>query len=86
MIYLRKTGRIIDKEMNLLSVFLRKMLLSCLKGLIDTLTDSNTRNNNDKLRPAVMLIQLIHSFDVCIGLADTCFHFDCKIIAVCSAL
>ena len=29
-----------------------------------------------------MLVQLIHGFDICIGFADTCFHFNGQVKAV----
>ena len=76
----RKLGGIIDKESDLLAVFLRKMFLRHLKGLINTLADGNARHDHDELTPTVVLVQLIHGLDVGISLADTGFHFNRQII------
>ena len=55
-----------------------KVVFGYLKGLIHALTDRNTWNYNNKLAPAVFFIQLKHCFDIHIGLACACFHFDIK--------
>ena len=76
----RELGRIVDEEPDLLAVFLCKMLLRHLKGLINTLADSNARHDHDEFAPAVVLVQLIHGLDVGIGLADAGFHLNGQII------
>ena len=82
----RELGRIIDKEPDLLAVFLRKMLLCHLKGLINTLADGNARHDHDELAPTVMLVQLIHRLDVGIGLANARLHFNRQVISSCQLL
>ena len=76
----RELGRIVDEEPDLLAVFLRKMLLRHLKGLINALADGNARHDHDELAPTIVLVQLIHGLDVGIGLADAGFHFNRQII------
>ena len=76
----RELCGIIDEEANLLAIFLGKMLLRHLKGFIDALTDGDARHNHDELAPPVMLVQLIHGFDIGIGFADAGFHFDGQVI------
>ena len=76
----RELGGIIDKEPDLLAVFLREMLLCHLKGLINALADSNARHDHDELAPTVVLVQLIHGLDVGIGLADAGLHLNRQII------
>ena len=49
-----------------------------LKGFFYALTDSNTRHNNDKLTPAVFLVQFKHRLDIHIGFTCTGFHFNIK--------
>ena len=71
---------IIDKEANLLSVFLGKMLLRHLKGLIHALADGDTRHHDDELAPAVVLVQFVHGLDVSISFADARLHFDGQVV------
>ena len=71
-----QVGAVVDKESCLLSVLLHKVVSGNLEGLIDTFTDSNTRNDNNKLTPTVTLVQFKHHFDVNVGFTCTCFHFD----------
>ena len=68
--------RIVDEEANLLAVFLSKVFLRHLEGLVDAFTDSNRWNNNDELAPAVVLVQLIHRFDVGVCFADAGLHLN----------
>ena len=77
----RKLRRVVDEETNLLAVFLRKMLLRHLKGLIDALTDGNAWHDHDEFAPTIMLVQLIHGLDVGIGLANARLHFNRQVIA-----
>ena len=77
----RELGRIVDKEPDFLAVFLRKMLLRHLKGLINALADGNARHDHDELAPTVMLVQLIHGLDVGIGLANARLHFNRQVVA-----
>ena len=78
---LGELGGIVDEEADFLSIFLRKMLLRHLKGLIDALADGNARHDHDKLAPTVVLVQLVHGLDIGIGLADAGFHLNRQIIA-----
>lgn len=71
---------IVDEEADLLPIFLSKMLLRHLKGLVHALPDGNARHHNDKLAPPVMLVQLVHGLDVGVCLADTCFHLDSQVV------
>ena len=72
---------IIYEKAYLFAVFLRKMLLRYLKRLKHALTNSNTRYYHNEFTPTVCLVQLIHSLDISVCLADTCFHFYCEIIS-----
>ena len=72
---------IIDKEANLLAVLIGKVLLRGLEGLVNALTDSDRRHNDDKLAPAVALIKLVHGLDIGIGFAGAGFHFNRQIDA-----
>ena len=65
---LRKLCGVVDEEANLLPVFLCKMLLGHLEGLVDTFTDSHAQYNHDELTPTVVLVQFIHGFDIGVGL------------------
>ena len=55
------------------------MLLCHLEGLIYTFTNGDTRNNNDELAPAILLIQFIHCLNICVGLTNTRLHFNGQI-------
>ena len=52
-----------------------KMLLHHTEALADTLANCNAWNDNDKLAPAIALVQLEHGLDVNIGFTGTGFHF-----------
>ena len=71
----------VDREADCLIIFARKMLLRGLERFIDALADGDGRHNDDELAPAVALVQLIHRFDVGIGLARAGLHFDREIDA-----
>lgn len=73
-------GRIIDEEPDFLAVFLCKMLLCYLKGFINVLADGDARHDHDELAPAVVLVQLVHGFDIGIGLADAGLHFNRQVV------
>ena len=77
----RQLRGVIDKKAYLLSVFLGKMLLRHLKGLIHTLADGNARHNYDELAPAIMLVQFVHGLDISVSFADASFHFDGQIVS-----
>ena len=77
----RQSVGIVDEKADFLVVFARKMLLRGLERFIDALADGDGRHNDDELAPAVALVQLIHRFDVGIGLARAGFHLDGKIDA-----
>ena len=80
-VYLRQAVRIVDKKADFLVVFACKMLLCGLERFIDAFADGDGRHDDDKLAPAVALVQLIHRFDIGIGLARSGFHLDGKIDA-----
>ncbi len=80
-VYLRQAVGIVDKKADFLVVFARKMLLRGLERFIDALADGDGRHNDDELAPAVALVQLIHRFDIGIGLAGAGLHLDGKIDA-----
>ena len=73
-----KVGTVIDEETSLLAVLFHKVVCGNLEGLIHALTDSDARNDNDKLAPSVTLVQLKHRLDVNVGLTRTGFHFNIK--------
>ena len=70
----RQLRGIVDEEADLLSVFLGKMFLRHLKGLVHSLSDRYTRYNDNKLAPSVMLVQLVHCLDICVRLAYPGLH------------
>ena len=80
-VYLRQAVRIVDKKADFLVVFACKMLLCGLERFIDAFADGDGRHDDDKLAPAVALVQLIHRFDIGIGLARAGLHFDREIDA-----
>lgn len=67
---------VVDEKARFLAVMLHEVILHRLKRLPHALTDRDTRHNDDKLRPAVALVQLEHRLDVDIGLAGTSLHLD----------
>ena len=56
------------------------MFLCHLKGLVNTFADCYAWHDNYKFAPTIVLVKLIHCFDVCICFADAGFHFDRQII------
>ena len=56
------------------------MLLRHLKGFIHTLTDGDAGHHHNELAPAVVFIQLVHGFDVSVGLADAGLHLDGQVV------
>ena len=76
---LGKLSRVVDEETNLLTILFCKVFLCHLEGLVDTFTDGNGRNNNDKFTPTVVLVQFIHRFDVGVCFTDTSLHFHGKV-------
>ena len=79
---LRQLGGVVYKKAYLLPIFLGKMLLGHLKGLIHALSDSYAGNDNNKFAPAVVLVQLEHGLDVGVGLAHTGLHLNGEVVAV----
>ena len=77
-IKLVQVGAVVYKETGFLAVMLHKVVSGNFKGFLYALTNSNTRDNNDKFAPAVLLIQLEHRLDIHIGFTCTCFHFNIK--------
>ena len=54
------------------------MVFHYFERLFNALPDSDRRNDNNKLAPAVFFVQLEHSLYVTISFARTRFHFDIK--------
>ena len=79
---LRQLSGVVDEESYFLPVLLGKMLLGHLKGFIHALPDGHAGNDNNKLAPAVVLVQLEHGLDVGVGLAHTGLHLNGEIVAV----
>ena len=69
-----KVVTIVHKITCLPAILLHEVFFHDLKGLLHALTNSNRRNNHNKLVPAVTLGQLKHSLDIDVGLACTSFH------------
>lgn len=80
-VYFRQAVGIVDEKTDFLIIFARKMLLCGLERFIDAFADGDGRHDDDKLAPAIALVQLVHRFDVGIGLARTGFHLDGEIDA-----
>ena len=49
-----------------------------LQALDDPLTDRHTGYHDDELRPAVVLVELVHRLDIGIGLTCTRLHLDAQ--------
>ena len=78
-IYLGKPVGRIDEEADLLPVFFGEMFLRTLKGTIDALPNCHRRHHNDKFAPTIAGVELVHCFDVCIGLSSPGLHFNGQI-------
>ena len=76
----RQLGGIVDEVADLLAVFFGEMFLRHLEGFVYALPDGDAGDHDDELRPAVVLVQLIHGLDVGISLAHAGFHFDGEVI------
>ena len=76
---LRKLGRIVDKETDLLPVLRGEMVLRHLKRFVYAFADGDARHYDDKLTPTIVLVQLVHGLDIRIGLAYACFHLNGQI-------
>jgi len=50
------------------------MVCHRLKTLDDSLTNSHTRHHDDKLCPAIVLIEFVHGLDIGIGLTRSRLH------------
>ena len=55
------------------------MLLSDLKGLVNTLPDGHRRHHNDKLGESVLAVQLKDGLGVDVGLAGAGFHLNTEL-------
>ena len=55
------------------------MILHGLKALVDALADRDAGDDNDKLGPAVALVELKHGLDVDIGLSGASLHLDIEL-------
>ena len=54
------------------------MFLHGFEALLNAFTNRNARNHDNKLTPAIQLIQLEHGLDVNISFTGTGFHFHIK--------
>src|SRR5699024_9335855 len=79
--HLGQLGRVVDKVADLLAVFLGKVFLGDGEGFVDALADGDAGHHDDKLAPAVALVQLVHRFDVGIGFADAGLHLNGEVVA-----
>ena len=70
---------VVDEKAHLLLVRLKKMLCGNFQRLGHTFTNGNARHHNDKLAPAILLVQLEDGFDIAISLAGAGFHLDIEI-------
>ena len=75
-VYLGELLRVVDEVLHALAVFQGEMLLHGEKTLIYALSDGDAGHYDDKLGPAILLVQLKHGLDVGIGLARTRLHLD----------
>ena len=55
------------------------MLPGHFKGLLNSFSDCDRRNNNDELGETVSLVEFEHSLDINVGLTRTGFHFHVKV-------
>ena len=69
----------VDEEPDLLAILSGKVLLGGLEGLVDALPDSHRRYHDDELAPAVSGVELVHGFDISIGLAGASLHLNGQI-------
>ncbi len=75
-LYVLQVLGIVDEIACFLMVLLHEVVDCDIEGLLDALTDSDTRHNNNELGPTVTLVQLEHSLDIDIGLTRTRLHLD----------
>ena len=75
-------GRIINKIPDLFTVLFCKMIFRSLERFVHTFTDGNAGHHDNELTPAILLVQFIHCFDVCICFPDTGFHLNGQVITV----
>src|SRR5574344_19175 len=73
-INIRQILRIVDKKASLLSVVFHKMILHSFKALVDTFTNSNRRNDHNKLTPTIQFVEFEHRLDIYICLSGSGFH------------
>ena len=81
LLHLGQLGRVVDKVADLLAVLLGKVFLGDGEGFVDALADGDAGHHDDKLAPAVALVQLVHRFDVGIGFADASLHLNGEVVA-----
>ena len=78
--HIGQLGRVINKVPTWYIVVLQaKMLLSDLKGFVDTLPDGHRRHHDNKFGKAVLAVQLKDSLGVNVGLAGSGFHLNAKL-------
>ena len=69
----------VDKKAGFLAILLHEVVLHGLKALVDALADRDAGDDNDKLGPAVALVELKHGLDVDIGLSGASLHLDIEL-------
>ena len=78
--HIGQLGGVVDEVPTRHIVILQaEMLLSDLKGLVDTLPDGHRRHHDDELSEAVFAVQFKNGLGVDIGLAGAGFHFNAKL-------
>ena len=74
-----KLFRVVDEIAHTLAIVFEEMFRRHLERLLNTLTNGDTRNDDNELAPAVSLVQFEHRFDVAVGLARSSLHLDVEI-------
>ena len=75
-IKLVKVFAVVYEIARLFPVMLKEVIFHYLKRFLNTFTNSNRRNDNNKLAPTVMLVEFKNSFYVAIGFTGSRFHFN----------
>ena len=66
----------VDEVADFLSVFLGKMFLCHLEGLIDAFADGNAGDYDDEFAPTIGAVQFVHCLYIGICFAHSGLHFD----------
>lgn len=74
-VQLVEVGTAVNEVPRLFTVLLHEVIHGDVEGLLHALADGDGGHHNDKLAPAVPLVQLKHGFDVDVGFARARFHF-----------